>query len=301
MEAAPYRIGFLVGSCPSPTGKPRKNLNLLTMVRYGEEMYKLSMQEKEMYKRQMILSKWGDEKQLMLKSKSVLVVGAGGLGSPASINLALAGVGEIRICDYDIVEYSNLNRQTLHNKSKIGMNKALSAKETLEHYNENIKVNAFTDRLTAENVSEIVGNADVIIDCLDNFETRFILNHYSIERRIPIVYGSVWGFDGRISFINYPETPCLQCIFEEAPSKEVFPIIGATASVIGSLQAMEAIKYLAENGNVLKNKLLIWEGNTMSFRIYKLIINKNCVSCAKQREEDCKSEYAGIEQTETLF
>lgn len=250
-------------------------------------MTKLSKLENEMYKRQMMQNNWGEEKQLLLKSKTVLVVGAGGLGSPASINLAIAGVGEIRICDYDDVEYSNLNRQILHNKDRVGMNKALSAKKTLEQYNENLKITVFTEKLTAENIGEIAGSAEIIVDCLDNFETRFILNQYAIEKQIPVIYGSVWGFDGRISFIKYPETPCLQCIFEVAPPKEIFPIVGATASVIGALQAMEAIKYLTGNGNNLKSKLLVWEGSNMTFRTFKLSINKSCTICGSLRKDDC--------------
>lgn len=139
-------------------------------------MLNLKNDELEMYKRQMMLNGWGKEKQLLLKSKTVLVIGAGGLGSPVSINLAVAGVGEIRICDFDVIEMSNLNRQLLHNKQRIGMNKALSAKQTLEAYNENVKITAIPEKLTADNINDIAGNADIIVDCLDNFETRYIVN-----------------------------------------------------------------------------------------------------------------------------
>ena len=254
-------------------------------------MIKLSAMENEIYKRQMMQSNWGEEKQLILKSKSALIVGAGGLGSPASINLAIAGIGEIRICDYDNVEYSNLNRQILHNKDRVGLNKAISAKKTLGIYNENVSVTVFTERLTSENIDKITGNAEVIIDCLDNFETRFVLNQYAIDKQIPIIYGSVWGFDGRLSFIKYPETPCLQCVFEEAPPKKIFPVIGAAASVIGALQAMEAIKYLVGYGSNIKNRLLVWEGGNMSFRTFKLSINKNCAICGAQRKVGFKWEH----------
>lgn len=248
-------------------------------------MEKLNDLEQQIYKRQMMIQEWGEEKQLLLKKKTVLVVGAGGLGSPVSINLAMAGVGEIRICDYDDVEYSNLNRQFLHNVDRVGMNKALSAKKTLNSYNPNIKVTAFAKKLTIDNIDEIAGKADIIIDCLDNFETRYLINDYAVKKGIPVVYGSVWGFDGRLSFISYPETPCLRCIFPEAPKKEIFPIIGSTAMVIGALQAMEAIKYMTETGTNLKNKLLVWEGSRQSFKTFKISTVKTCNVCSSLREE----------------
>lgn len=237
-----------------------------------------------MYKRQMMLSGWGKEKQLLLKSKTVLVIGAGGLGSPVSINLTVAGVGEIRICDFDVIEMSNLNRQLLHNKQRIGMKKALSAKQTLEAYNENVKITAIPEKLTSDNIKDIAENVDIIVDCLDNFDTRYIVNEYALNKRIPVVYGSVWGYDGRLTFIHYPETPCLQCIFEEAPAKETFPILGATASVIGSLQAMETIKYLTKIGENITNKLLVWDGAQMSFKKFKISINDNCIACSTKRK-----------------
>lgn len=246
----------------------------------------LNQNEKEIYKRQMMIQNWGEEKQELLKSKTVLIVGAGGLGSPVSINLSVAGVGEIRICDYDVVELSNLNRQLLHNTERVGMNKAASGKKTLELYNDNIKITAIQEKLTRENIDEIAGNADIIIDCLDNFDTRYILNDFALQKKLPIVYGSVWGMDGRVTFLHYPETPCIQCIFEEAPKKETFPIVGATTSVIGGIQAMEAIKYLTGIGQNLKNKLLVWEGARMNFKKFNLSVNENCKACGKMRREE---------------
>jgi molybdopterin/thiamine biosynthesis adenylyltransferase len=257
-------------------------------------MFKLKRDELEMYKRQLILSDWGEEKQRLLKSKTVFVIGAGGLGSPVSINLAVAGVGEIRICDFDVIAMSNLNRQLLHNKQRIGMNKALSAKRTLEAYNENVKITAIPEKLTVDNINDIAGNADIIVDCLDNFETRYLINEYALNKGIPVVYGSVWGYDGRLTFIHYPETPCLQCIFEEAPAKETFPILGATTSVIGSLQAMETIKYLTKSGENITNKLLVWEGAQMSFRKFKIAINQNCSACSTMRKENYLYEESAV-------
>ncbi len=226
-------------------------------------------EELKRYNRQMMMDGWGEQTQEKIKNSTVFIAGAGGLGSPVSIYLAVAGVGNIRICDFDSPDLSNLNRQILHNHNRVGMNKAVSAKKTLEEMNPHISVTALTDKIVAENVDELVGNADLILDCMDNFPTRFLLNASAIRKKIPIVHGSIWGLDGRVTFIHSPETPCLQCYFPESPPKEVFPVLGATPGVIGTLEAMEALKYLSGIGKLLKGRLLVWSGNDMSFRVFK--------------------------------
>lgn len=238
-----------------------------------------SDEEQKRYHRQMMMEGWGEETQRKIKDSTVFIAGAGGLGSPVSIYLAVAGVGHIRICDFDSPDWSNLNRQILHDHTRIGTNKAVSAKMTLERMNPAITVTAFTDKIVAENVDALVGKADLILDCMDNFPTRYVLNECAMRKNIPLVYGSIWGTDGRLSFIHPPETPCLRCIFPEAPPKEMFPVLGATPAVIGSLQALEALKYLSGTGTTLKGQLLVWEGATTDFKKFRIRRDPECSTC----------------------
>ncbi len=236
-------------------------------------------EELKRYNRQMMMEGWGEETQRKIKKATVFIAGAGGLGSPVSIYLAVAGVGNIRICDFDSPDWSNLNRQILHNHNRIGTNKAVSAKQTLEEMNPHITITAFPEKIVAENVDDLVGSADLILDCMDNFPTRYLLNESALRKKIPMVHGSIWGLDGRLTFIQSPATPCLQCYFPESPPKEVFPVLGATPGVIGTLQAMEALKYLSGIGTPLRGKLLVWSGQDMSFRTFKGFRDPHCPAC----------------------
>ena len=242
----------------------------------------LSVLEKDVYHRQMILDGWGEKVQEKLKDATVFVAGAGGLGSPASIYLAVAGIGQLRLCDFDHPDWSNLNRQILHDSSRIGINKAVSGKKSLERLNGLIRVMAFPEKITAESVDRLVGESDVILDCMDNFETRYVLNDCAMRLGIPLIHASVRGMEGRLTFLQPPETPCLRCIVPEAPPHEVFPIIGATPGVIGSLQAMEAIKYLSGIGELLKGKMLVWDGAAGEFLTLKVQRDPDCSSCSRK-------------------
>jgi len=234
------------------------------------------------YARQMLIDGWGEEGQKKLKNSTVFIAGAGGLGSPVSIYLAVAGIGKIIICDFDSVEVTNLNRQILHSHTRIGINKALSAKITLTAINPDIEVIPITSKITAENAFELVGDSHIIMDCMDNLETRYILNEVAIKKGIPLVFGAIYGIQGMLSFIQPPETPCLRCLFPEAPPKETFPVVGATPGVIGALQALEAIKYLVGIGKLLKNKLLVWDGMSCDFKTFKARKDPSCLVCGKK-------------------
>lgn len=246
-------------------------------------MKQLTQQDSQRYARQMMMDGWGEEGQTRLKNSTVFVAGAGGLGSPASIYLAVAGIGHIVLCDFDSPELTNLNRQILHDDTRIGINKAVSGKQTLEQLNPDIEIEALTTCIDENNVDELVGNADIIVDCMDNFPTRYLLNECAFRKGIPYVHGSVWGLDGRLTFIHAPETPCYQCLFPEAAPKSVFPVLGATPGVIGTLEAMETVKYLTGVGSAIKNRLLVWEGAAMSFKFYKTHFDPECPVCSKAK------------------
>jgi adenylyltransferase/sulfurtransferase len=233
----------------------------------------------ERYARQMLLPGWGPETQEKLKNARVLIVGAGGLGCPAALNLAVAGVGHIRICDSDTVELTNLNRQFLHLERSIGKNKAESAKETLAYINSEVTVEPIAQKLAEDNVDNIVGQADIILDCLDNFSDRHTLNLSAIEKGIPMVHGAIWGLEGRVTFLHPPATPCLRCVFPQEPSQDVFPVLGAISSTLGSLQALEAIKYLAGLGTLLSGLMLILDGSTMACQELEVPKDPQCPVC----------------------
>lgn len=241
----------------------------------------LSQNELDRYNRQMMMDGWGEETQEKLKNSTVFVAGAGGLGSPVSIYLAVAGIGRIRICDFDAPEYSNLNRQILHDPTRIGVNKAISAKQTLEELNSDISVTAVDEKIDEGSVDRLVGDADLIIDCMDNFPTRYLLNESAIHKQIPLVFGSIWGMEGRMSFIRPPETPCLKCIYPESPPKELFPVVGATPGVVGSLQALEAVKFLTGIGENIKGRLMVWNGLKVEFKNYKAYRDPECPVCSR--------------------
>lgn len=238
--------------------------------------------DRKRYHRHMMISGWGEAGQEKVKAAKIFVAGAGGLGSPASIYLAVAGVGHIAICDFDSPDLSNLNRQVLHDDSRIGMNKAESARLTLTTLNPSIEVEAITTRIEADNVDELVGDAQIIVDCMDNFPTRYVLNECARRKGIPLVHGAVWGLEGRLTFIHSPETPCLQCIFPAAPPKEVFPVLGAVPGMTGCLQAIETLKFLTDTGQTMKGRMLVWNGTDMDFDTYRVAKDPECPVCGKK-------------------
>jgi molybdopterin/thiamine biosynthesis adenylyltransferase len=218
----------------------------------------LSERERERYKRQMLL--FGDEGQEQLKKAHIFIAGAGGLGSPVSLYLAVAGVGTITIVDMDTVDQSNLNRQILHFDRDIGRKKSVSAEEKLSAINPDIRVNAIDTRIDETNAARLVGSADGVVDAMDNYPIRYLLNDVAIEKNIPLFHGAIRGFYGQATTIIPGKTPCLKCIFPKAPPKEVFPVVGATPGVIGTVQATEVLKYFLKSGDLLTGRLFIWDG-----------------------------------------
>jgi len=258
----------------------------------------LEQAEIDRYKRQVILPGWSEETQLMLKESTVFIAGLGGLGSPAAIYLAAAGVGTLRICDKGEVELSNLNRQILHSDQDVGKSKVRSAKRTLTTINPHLKVVTLAEEIKRTNISTLVENARIMIDCLDNFAGRYLLNEYAVQSGIPLVHAGVYALSGQITFIQPPETPCLACIIPEIPPAAsglseattrseatppseagIFPVLGAAVGVLGSLEAMEAVKYLSGTGSLLKNRLLFIDGDTLRFQEINVARELKCPVC----------------------
>jgi len=244
--------------------------------------FSLSPEESERYHRQMILPSWGKEAQIALKRSCVFIAGAGGLGSPVALYLAAAGVGTLRICDSGQVELSNLNRQILHGVDRIGANKALSAVNTLQAVNPAVQVIPLTDTITGGNVESLIGESGLVIDCLDNFQTRYILNNYAVKTGLPLVHAGVNGFCGQITFIHPPHTACLACLVAEAPPPETFPILGAAAGAVGCLEALEALKYLTGTGELLKGRLLFFDGETLEIQEVRFDKDPECPVCGSR-------------------
>jgi molybdopterin/thiamine biosynthesis adenylyltransferase len=241
----------------------------------------LNSSEKERYTRQMIISDWGESGQQKIKNSTVFIAGAGGLGSPVSVYLAAAGVGTLRICDCGEPELSNLNRQILHSESDIGINKAISAEASIKLLNSNVRVEPITNRITEETVEGIVGDADIIVDCLDNFEARHILNEFAVKKTLPFIHAGIHGLSGQVTFIHTPETPCLRCVFPGVVPKQVFPVVGVTPGIIGTIESAEVLKWIVGIGDNLKNQLLIWEGDTMDFQKIAIKKDPDCPVCGK--------------------
>jgi adenylyltransferase/sulfurtransferase len=244
------------------------------------QIFPLSDPELARYQRQLTLPGWGRETQLALKRKTVLVAGLGGLGSPACLYLAAAGVGQLILVDADKVELSNLNRQILHSTPGLGNPKAASGSETLRALNPEVETRVHIRRISDDSIADLAQGADLMLDCLDNFETRFVLNRHSLKTGIPFIHAAVEGLEGRLALLHPPATPCLRCLVPvEPPRPAPPPVLGATPGVMGALQALEALKFLTGLGEPLAGQLLVFDGRTMEFRKAKLSYDKDCVEC----------------------
>lgn len=241
----------------------------------------LTENELERYDRQIMIDGFGKEGQERLKRAKVFIAGAGGLGSPVSIYLAAAGVGRIRIVDDDRVEISNLSRQILHWDGDVGSSKAESAKEKLQRLNQNVQLEGISERITEDNILQLVADCDLIVDAMDNFPTRYSLNKAALAKNIPFLHGAVYGFEGRATTIIPGKTPCLRCIYPKAPAPEKFPVIGVAPAVIGCIQATEAIKYILGLGELLGGRLLVYDGLSLRFFEFKLKKDPECKECSR--------------------
>lgn len=241
----------------------------------------LTPEERYRYRKQLDVSGWGEEGQGRLKEATVFIAGAGGLGAPVALYLAAAGVGCIRICDEGTVDRSNLNRQLLYAEAEVGERKAEAAARRLAELNPRVRVVALSEALDRRSADRLIGGADIILDCLDNFEGRYVLNEQAVRKGIPLVHGGIHGFTGQVTFLRSPRTPCLACIFPHAPAYEQVPVVGPTAGVIGSVEASEALKYLAGVGEPLENRLLIWEGEAAEWDMVSVQRNPCCPVCGR--------------------
>jgi sulfur-carrier protein adenylyltransferase/sulfurtransferase len=249
----------------------------------------LPADQRRRYSRHLLIPEVGEEGQRKLLSARVLLVGAGGLGSPASLYLAAAGVGTIGIVDEDVVDDSNLQRQIVHTTSRLGEPKVDSARQTLEALNPDVDVLSFRERLTSENVDRILGEGwDVIVDGADNFPTRYLVNDASVWHGIPVVHGSIYRFEGQVTVFKPGEGPCYRCLFPTPPPLELAPscaeggVLGVLPGIVGSLQASEALKLVLDIGDPLVGRLQLFDALGATFTEVALRRDPDCPVCGEQ-------------------
>jgi sulfur-carrier protein adenylyltransferase/sulfurtransferase len=250
----------------------------------------LTPDQRNRYQRHLLLPEVGEEGQLKLLDSKVLLLGAGGLGSPAALYLAAAGVGTLGIIDMDVVDDSNLQRQVLHNIERVGERKVDSAKKTLTLLNPDVTVATYDVRLGADNVLDIIDGYDLIVDGTDNFPTRYLVNDAALLKGIPVVHGSIFRFEGQVTVFDPYNGPCYRCLIPEPPPAELAPscaeagVLGVLPGIIGSIQALEAIKMLLGLGDPLVGRLLAYDALEESFRTFKVQRDPACPACGPDAE-----------------
>jgi molybdopterin/thiamine biosynthesis adenylyltransferase/rhodanese-related sulfurtransferase len=239
----------------------------------------------ERYSRHLLIPEIGIAGQRKLLESSVLLIGAGGLGSPAALYLAAAGVGTLGIVDSDVVDATNLQRQILHDTQRLGRSKVESAHQTLTRLNPDVRVIGYAERLTSANIDSILPGYDVVVDGADNFPTRYLLNDASIKHRIPVVHGSIYRFEGQVTVFKPFDGPCYRCLFREPPPPEMAPscaeagVLGVLPGIIGSIQANEALKVVLGIGEPLVGRFLLFDALETTFREVKLRRDRDCPAC----------------------
>ena len=248
----------------------------------------LSTGQRARYSRHLLIPEVGEAGQQKLLSSRVLLIGAGGLGSPASLYLAAAGIGTLGIVDADVVDDSNLQRQIVHSTERLGEPKVLSAKRTLEALNPDVEVKVYEERLTSENVERILADGwDVIVDGADNFPTRYLVNDASVWHEIPVVHGSIYRFEGQVTVFKPRAGPCYRCLFPTPPPPELAPscaeggVLGVLPGIIGSLQASEALKLLLGIGETLQGRLLLFDALATTFDEVSVRRDPACPVCGE--------------------
>lgn len=242
-------------------------------------------EQSQRYSRHFMLPEIGPSGQEKLARARVFMVGAGGLGSPVGYYLAAAGVGTLGIIDHDVVDLTNLQRQIAHSTPAVGMPKALSAKATFEKLNPDVTVNAVNGQLLPESVENHIREYDIVVDCSDNFATRFLVNDACVALRKPLVSGAVLKFEGQVTTILPGVGHCYRCLFEDVPPEDLLDslqragLLGAVAGVVGTLQAVEVLKYLLGIGELLSGKLLLYDALNARFRAIHVPRNPSCQAC----------------------
>ena len=255
----------------------------------------------ERYSRHIILKEIGVKVQKKWLNAKVLIIGAGGLGAPAAMYLAAAGVGTIGIVDADEVDLSNLQRQIIHSTADIGKAKVKSAAETMQAINPDVTVNTYRTFVTSENIMELIADYDFIIDGTDNFPAKFLINDACVKAQKPFSHAGIIRFRGQLMTYVPDQGPCYRCVFKNPPPKDAVPtckqagVIGAMGGVIGSLQAMEAVKYITGQGELLTGRLMTYDALKMEFRTVKLPRDKGCAICG---EHPTITELIDYEQAE---
>lgn len=261
-------------------------------------MFNLSEEEILRYSRHIILSEVGGVGQQKLKDASVLVVGAGGLGSPVLLYLAAAGIGRIGVIEDDVVDVTNLQRQIIHTTSDIQKPKVHSASETMKQINPHIEVDVYHERLTKDNIFKLIDQYDIVVDGVDNFPTRYLINDACVMKRKKLVDGGILRFMGLIMSISGGETACYRCVFEEPPPPGTVPscgeagILGAVAGVVGTLQATEVLKMITGVGTPLYNRLLQFDAEELRFHEVNAPRNPKCPVCGEHPTITELIEYA---------
>ncbi|MCK4177411.1 molybdopterin-synthase adenylyltransferase MoeB [Aciditerrimonas ferrireducens] len=257
----------------------------------------LTPDQRNRYQRHLLLPEVGVEGQLKLLDSKVLLLGAGGLGSPAALYLAAAGVGTLGIIDMDVVDASNLQRQILHNLDRLGQRKVDSAKQAIAALNPDVEVRTYDVRLGADNVLDIIDGYDVIVDGTDNFPTRYLVNDASLLKRVPVVHGSIFRFEGQVTVFDPYNGPCYRCMIPEPPPPELAPscaeagVLGVLPGIVGSIQALEAIKLILGLGDPLVGRLLAFDALEETFRTFKVRRDPNCPVCGEHAGEIVIAEY----------
>jgi sulfur-carrier protein adenylyltransferase/sulfurtransferase len=258
---------------------------------------KLTPEQRNRYQRHLLLPEVDVEGQLKLLDARVLLLGAGGLGSPAALYLAAAGVGTIGIVDMDVVDESNLQRQILHNVDRLGERKVDSAKKALTALNPDVNVVTHDVRLGADNVMDILSGYDIVVDGADNFPVRYLLNDAALKLEIPVVHGSIFRFEGQVTVFKPHDGPCYRCFLAEPPPPELAPscaeagVLGVLPGIVGSIQAVEAIKLILGIGDSLSGRLLAYDSLEQSFRTYKILRDSECPTCSIDPDDIVIAEY----------